>query len=205
MYNIGDKIKFLRKRFNLTQDDLAEKINITKQSVMAYETEKRLIPLDTLDNIAKEFSIPIESFFSADNDTFKKMEINPDITRIPIISSVSAGRGEFGREDILDWLDIPISLCKNADYATFIKGDSMEPKIFDGDLILVKKTDFLDNGTIGVFKLNDDVFCKKFYANPITKDITLKSLNKIYNPIELQETDEFYILGKVVCKIDYNF
>lgn len=205
MYNIGDKIKFLRKKFNLTQDDLAEKINITKQSVMAYETEKRLIPLDTLDNIAKEFSIPIESFFSADNDTFKKMEINPDITRIPIISSVSAGRGEFGREDILDWLDIPISLCKNADYATFIKGDSMEPKIFDGDLILVKKTDFLDNGTIGIFKLNDDVFCKKFYANPITKDITLKSLNKIYNPIELQETDEFYILGKVVCKIDYNF
>lgn len=205
MYNIGDKIKFLRKKFNLTQDDLAEKINITKQSVMAYETEKRLIPLDTLDNIAKEFSIPIESFFSTDNDTFKKMEINPDITRIPIISSVSAGRGEFGREDILDWLDIPISLCKNADYATFIKGDSMEPKIFDGDLILVKKTDFLDNGTIGVFKLNDDVFCKKFYANPITKDITLKSLNKIYNPIELQETDEFCILGKVVCKIDYNF
>lgn len=205
MYNIGDKIKFLRKKFNLTQDDLAEKINITKQSVMAYETEKRIIPLDTLDNIAREFSIPIESFFSADNDIFKKMEISPDITRIPIISSVSAGRGEFGREDVLDWLDIPVSLCKNADYATFIKGDSMEPKIFDGDLILVKKTNFLDNGAIGVFKLNDDVFCKKFYANPITKEITLKSLNKIYNPIELQEADEFYILGKVVCKIDYNF
>ena len=205
MYNIGDKIKFLRKKYNLTQDELAEKINITKQSVMAYETEKRLIPLDTLDNIAKEFSIPIESFFSSDSDTFKKMEINPEITRIPIISSVSAGRGEFGREDILDWLDIPISLCKNADYATFIKGDSMEPKVFDGDLILVKKTDFLDNGVIGVFKLNDDVFCKKFYANPITKEITLKSINKIYKPIELQEFDEFYILGKVVCKIDYNF
>lgn len=205
MYNIGEKIKLLRKKNNLTQDELAEKINITKQSVMAYETGKRIIPLDTLDNISKEFSVPIETFFSSEVDIFQKIELTSEITRIPIISSVSAGRGVFGRDDILDWLDIPSSLCKNANYATFVKGDSMEPKILDGDLILVKKVDFLDNGSIGIFKLNDDIFCKKYYENPLTKEITLKSINKTYKSIELQEIDEFYILGKVVCKIDYNF
>lgn len=205
MFNIGEKIVRLRKNIDMNQNELAEKLNISKQSLLNYETEKRLIPLDVLASVSKVFNIPIETFFSNEIDEFKNIESNETFKRIPIISKVSAGRGEYGVDDILEWLEIPVSLCKNADYATFVKGDSMEPKIFDGDLILVKKTDFLDNGTIGVFKLNDDVFCKKFYANPITKDITLKSLNKIYNPIELQETDEFYILGKVVCKIDYNF
>ena len=81
----------------------------------------------------------------------------------------------------------------------------MEPKIYDGDLILVQKTNILENGSIGVFRLGEDVYCKKFYQNPITKETVLKSLNPNYKTIDITEEDDFYILGRVVCKIDYNF
>ena len=63
MFNIGEKIVCLRKKFNMNQNELAEKLNISKQSLLNYETEKRLIPLDVLANMSKVFNISIETFF----------------------------------------------------------------------------------------------------------------------------------------------
>lgn len=204
MFNISEKLKALRLKAGLTQPEIAEKINVTKPTYAGYEKGKD-ISIKTLGELAQIYNMPLESFFIDNTQTFKELESEGTIKRIPIISRVSAGKGEYGVDDILDWLEIPLSLCKRVDYATFIKGDSMEPKILDGDLILVKKVDFLDNGNIGVFRLNDDVFCKKYYCNPITKELSLKSINKLYEPLEPTAEDEFYILGRVVCKIDYNF
>lgn len=205
MYNLGQKIMLLRKKRNMTQDELAEKLNISKQSILNYETEKRLVPIDVLSNIANLFNLPIENFFSNSFGDNENLKISSKIKKIPIISKVSAGIGVFGIDDVLEWLEMPTSLCKNCDFATFIEGDSMEPKVYDNDLILVRKTNFLDNGSIGVFKIGEDIFCKKFYQNPITKAIILKSINKNYDSISIASEDEFHILGKVVCKIDYNF
>lgn len=206
MFNLGEKIKILRKNKKITQDDLAEKLNVSKQTLFMYENEKRLIPIDVLANVAKVFSVPIESFFS-ETDIFNNVTFKSDFKRIPIISEVSAGKGEFGRDDILDWLEMPSSLCSRCEYGTFVKGDSMEPKILDGDLILIHKTDVIDNGSVGIFRVGENVFCKKYFANPITKEVVLKSINPKYDSIRITESfhEDFYILGKVVCKIDYNF
>ena len=209
MFNIGEKLKTLRTNAGLTQPEVAEKINITKPTYAAYEKGKD-ISINTLNELAKVFNIPFESFFMDNVEKFKKIENKGTIKRIPIISRVSAGKGEYGTDDILEWLEMPVSLCDGADYATFVKGDSMEPKILDGDLILIKKDEYLDNGVLGdmgIFKINDDVFCKKYFNNPITKEVILKSLNSKYDPIYLDEhfQGEFYILGRVICKIDYNF
>lgn len=205
-YNIGEKLKALRQKFGFSQPELAEKIEVTKPTYAGYEKGKD-ITIGTLDKLSKIFNVPIESFFSSNNEVFKNIENKGHIKRIPIVSRVSAGLGVYGNDDILDWLEMPSSLCKGADYATFVKGDSMKPKILDNDLILVHKTNSLDNGNIGIFKVGEDVFCKKFFSNPITKEIVLKSLNEKYDPIYINENngEEFFILGRVICKIDYNF
>lgn len=202
--DISEKIKSLRIKSGFSQNEIAEKLNITKPTYAGYEKGKD-ITLNTLNKLAKVYNIPLEAFFIDNIEIFKTLDEKGTMKRIPIISKVSAGKGIYGIEDILEWLEIPVSLCKGVDYATFVKGDSMEPKILDGDIVLIKQTQLLENGDIGIFKLNDDVFCKKYQSNPITKDITLKSINKIYEPIEINKTDEFYILGKVVSKIDYKF
>ena len=62
MYNIGEKIIFLRKKNKITQDELADALEISKQSILNYETEKRQIPIDVLSKIATFFKIPIEAF-----------------------------------------------------------------------------------------------------------------------------------------------
>lgn len=207
MFKIGEKLKTLRLKMGLSQSEVAEKINVTKPTYASYEKELRSINIDTLYELSKFFNVPLESFFTDTLNIFESMSPTGSIKRLPIISRVSAGKGEYGTDDILDWIEMPVSLCKNCDYATFVKGDSMEPKILDNDLILVQKTNFLENGTIGIFRVQEDVFCKKYYSNPLTKEIILKSINPKYDSIYIDENfnEDFYILGRVVCKIDYNF
>lgn len=203
MFEIGDKIISLRKNNNITQDELAEKIEISKQALFNYENNKRQIPIDTLSRIAKVFKIHISDFFVENNENSQPIE-NNTLKKIPIISKVSAGLGTFGIDDILDWLKLPVNIAKKADFATLIDGDSMEPKIEDGSLVLVRQNSILDNGDIGIFYLNKEVFCKKFSQDPFTNIITLKSLNKDYKPITIKENDDFRVIGKVVGAFDYN-
>lgn len=203
MYSIGDKIAYLRKKKGLKQEELAEELEISRQSLLNYETEKRQIPIDVLSKIAIFFKIPIEAFFLDDYDEFKEVKTNNSTIKIPIISRASAGLGVYGRDEILDWLEVSKSIAKNATFATFIDGDSMEPKIHDDDLVLVQEVSMLDSGEIGIFFLNDDVYCKKFQYNEFTKEIILKSINQKYKPKEVTSDDDFRIIGRVVAVFDY--
>lgn len=206
MYNLSKNIADIRIKKRYTQKSLADALNVSKGTITSYESGVRVPPVDKLEEMAKLFDIKISDFFKEDINTISSTKSDTN-SKIPIVSRVSAGLGVYGNDDILDWLEIPSSLCKGADYATFVKGDSMKPKILDNDLILVHKTNTLDNGNIGIFKVGEDVFCKKFFSNPITKEIVLKSLNEKYDPIYINENngEEFLILGRVICKIDYNF
>ena len=204
MYEIGRKIATFRKERKMSQTDLANALGITKQTIIKYEAEKNSIPIDTLSHIANIFNIPIESFFSDNNEYINQIQENTNFRKIPIISKVSAGLGTFGIDDILDWLKLPVNIAKKADFATLIDGDSMEPKIEDGSLVLVRQNSILDNGDIGIFYLNEEVFCKKFCQDPFTNTITLKSLNKDYKPVTIKENDDFRVIGKVVGAFDYN-
>lgn len=206
MYNLSKNIADIRIKKRYTQKSLADALNVSKGTITSYELGVRVPPVDKLEEMAKLFDIKISDFFKEDINTISSTKSDTN-SKIPIVSRVSAGLGVYGNDDILDWLEMPSSLCKGADYATFVKGDSMKPKILDNDLILVHKTNTLDNGNIGIFKVGEDVFCKKFFSNPITKEVVLKSLNEKYDPIYINEDngEEFLILGRVICKIDYNF
>lgn len=204
MYSIGFKIRALRKEKNLSQEEVATNIGISTQALYNYETEKRQIPIDILSKISELFHIPIENFFNNNVCSDFNSTSNKKMKKIPILSSASAGKGKEAIDDVEDWIELPLSLAKNADFATFIEGDSMEPKIHNYDLALVKYSDYLENGDIGIFYLNENVFCKKFSANPIENKCILKSLNTSYAAIEVNKNDDFRIIGKVVANIQYN-
>ena len=201
MFSIGKKIELLRKNKKLTRDELAEKVNISKQSIFNYETERRLIPIDALSLIADFFEVPIESFF---NDNFINSEKikNNNTVKIPVIPIAYSDMTNI--PSVIDWYEFPVSLSKNADYATIQDNNSMEPKIYEDDLILIKKTNELENENIGLFKLNGKIICKRFFKNLITNEILLKSDNLTVDSIKITEKDNFKIVGKVVGIFDYN-
>lgn len=201
MSEIGKKIAYFRKEKNLTQTDLANILGITKQTIIKYEAGKTSIPVDTLLKISNFFNVPIEIFFYEDFTNSKEIKNNNTI-KIPVIPIAYSDMTNI--PSVIDWYEFPVLLSKNADYATIQDNNSMEPKIYEDDLILIKKTNELENENIGLFKLNGKIICKRFYKNLITNEILLKSDNLTVDSIKITEKDNFKIVGKVVGIFDYN-
>jgi SOS-response transcriptional repressor LexA/DNA-binding Xre family transcriptional regulator len=109
---------------------------------------------------------------------------------------VSAGTGVYLTE--MESVDINIPDTpdtSDADFALRIKGNSMEPKYRDGDVLLVEECDSVEYGELGVFILDGDGYFKKFGGD------RLISLNPDYAPILLKNFDEIVCCGRVVGKL----
>lgn len=112
---------------------------------------------------------------------------------------VSAGAGfELGEWD--EWYEIEVpdtSEARKADFALHIKGNSMEPIYFDGDIVLVKEQPSVDLGQIGIFDIEGNGYIKKFGGD------RLISLNAEYDDIVFSDYDEERIrcFGKVIGRV----
>lgn len=202
MLDVGKMIKELRIKKNISQEDLANILSVNRATIANYESGRRALTIDKLEELLDALDTSLADFFNSNN--LEKTDLRPEeLRKIPILSDVSAGYGEEALEEATHWIKLPASIARNAAFGTFVAGDSMEPKINDGDLLLVQDTPQLDSGEIGVFLLNEKVYCKRFHYNPITKTLVLKSLNSNYDPIPINENDDFRIVGKVVGIYDY--
>lgn len=113
--------------------------------------------------------------------------------RLPIYDlPVSAGTGQFLDGESYEFTEVSDPALKEADFALRVSGDSMQPRISDGQVIYVKKQQTLNDGEIGIFILNGDAYCKKLEGN------SLISFNSKYKPIIINEYDNLIVLGKLI-------
>lgn len=126
----------------------------------------------------------------------------PEEKRLKINCStyqVSAGAGfELGEGD--EWYEIEVPdtpKARKADFALQIKGNSMEPIYFNGDIVLVKEQPSVELGEIGIFNIEGNGYIKKFGGD------RLISLNAEYDDIEFSDYDEERIrcFGKVIGRV----
>lgn len=108
---------------------------------------------------------------------------------------LSAGSGEeiFGSDIPFEEYETDI---EDGDFALHISGDSMEPEIPDGSIVVVKKEYDVPDGIIGAFFLNGEVYCKKL----LHKDgkVFLCSVNTKYEPIQIRDEDNLKAYGKII-------
>ena len=109
---------------------------------------------------------------------------------------VSAGPGVYLFETQSTSINIPDNPeTSGADFALRIKGNSMEPKYRDGDVLLVEECDSVEYGELGIFILDGDGYFKKYGGD------RLISLNPEYSDILLKNFDEVSCCGRVVGKL----
>lgn len=141
---IGNKIRELREKYNLTQEELAEYLNTTSQTVSRYEIGDRKTNQDILYKLAEYFKVSINDFFpplSFDNG--KLMEISSDTVQIPVLGTIKAGIAIEAQQDILEYIDIPKNWLKGGKsfYGLKISGDSMYPKYNENDIVIFEHTE----------------------------------------------------------------
>lgn len=191
---IGEKIKKLRLDNNMTLEELGGKVGVSKQSLFKYENGiVTNIPLDRIEKLGKVLGVDPSELVGWNNVKEVKLDIHP--RKIPILGKIAAGTPILAVENHEDYFDT--SEFINADFALQIQGDSMiGSRIYDGDIVFLKKQSYIDNGQIGAFLIDGEATLKIF--NKQAGTVMLLSSNPNYSPIILNPDRENIILGKLI-------
>lgn len=109
---------------------------------------------------------------------------------------VSAGPGVYLDDSLADAINIPVNdKTENAKFALRLRGNSMEPRYHDGDILLVEDATSVGIGELGIFILDGNGYFKKFGGD------RLISLNPEYEDILLRNYAESVCCGRVVGKL----
>lgn len=164
---LGERVRQLRQKAGMTQDALAKEIGYsTKTSISKIENNILDINQSTIVALARALKTTpsvIMGWTDIDEKNNPTSELagtlpSENIYKIPVYSTVSAGFGAYACDDIEEF--IPIYISNPADVPNTIgikvKGDSMYPKIENGDIIIVRKQDSVDSGSVAVVLLDGE-------------------------------------------------
>lgn len=202
----------LIKKKGYSRRAFAEKIGIpatTLQSILTRGIGRASI--DNVIKICKELGITVEEMerLASNNNEFSMVAEEPGhytthshLVMIPIVGSISCGNGLLAYEDIEGYEPTPKEWLNGGDHFYLrAKGDSMVgARIYDGDLLLIRKQSSVDDGEIAAVLFNDsnEAALKRVYRrNGI---LVLQSENPKYAPI-LAPPAEVRILGKLVMNV----
>lgn len=204
---IGRRIKQRREELGLTQEELGKPLGLNKSTIQRYENGLvSKIKLPVLESIAVKLGVSLDwlalktddmSIF--DPEPKQNLEVMNNVYPRPIFDSVSAGFGAYADSHIVGYQPVYISNPHDIDSTICIRvtGESMYPKIEDGDMIVVRKQPSVDNGSIGVVLIGDEAVVKKITIGKNT--LTLESINPLYPPRVFKdaELDGVEIVGLV--------
>lgn len=115
----------------------------------------------------------------------------PFPTTLPLDAVVAAGTGEWQDNNFKEEIEYTGQI-PNHDYVVRVNGDSMQPLFEDNQILFIRKTHEVRDGQIIVCMLNNETYVKKIMGN------RLVSLNKKYDDIQINEYDDFSVVGVVV-------
>lgn len=190
------RIKSAREDLKLTKRELAKRIGVHESSINKYEKGLVDIPLSKISELSRVLNVT-EAYLMGWEDEQKLQGL-----KIPVLGTVAAGIPISAVEDILDYEEVPQSWESQGEFfALKIKGDSMEPRMESGDVVIVKQQPDANSGdTVIVLVNGDDATCKRLQKTD--NGIMLVSTNPKYPPMfysnEEIQTKPVVILGKVV-------
>lgn len=176
--NISNKIKELRLKQNLTLEQLADKVGVGKSTVRKWETGMiENMRRDKIVLLAKALHVTPEYLLGWNEN---KEQASVQGVKIPVLGRVVAGIPIDAVEEILDYEEISPEIASQGDFfALQVKGNSMEPRIADGDVVIVRKQADVDSGEIAIVLVNGD-------------DATIKKVQKFNGGINLIPTNPAY-------------
>ncbi len=202
------RIKDLRKINGYTQSKLAKILNTTQANLSGWENGKWEPDSKALAKMADLFNVSVDYLLGRDTPTptLDNAYTHDAIVPFPVIGTIKAGYdGTVEELSTGDLISIPIGmLCGRpaSDYFVLqVRGNSMYPKILDGDRVLVLRTDSVDSGATAIVLYNgDEATIKKVVYSVGENWVDLVPNNPEYDTkrIFANEFDQFRILGKAV-------
>lgn len=194
------RLRHYLKVNGITQLELAKKLGVGTTSVYNWCNGVKTPRMDKVDAMCDLFGCRradlVEDNSSPEDETIKKG------IRIPVLGSVPAGVPIEAIEDIIDYEEIDsVTASKGEYFGLKVKGSSMEPRICEGDILIVKRQDDCESGDIAIVMINgNDATVKRLmkYAD----GIRLIPNNPAYEPMYFTNEEiiskPVKIIGKVI-------
>lgn len=218
MPDIGEKIRELRESRGLSRKAFGDQVGISEAKVQALEIGKQRVDHEALYNIADRLSVDANWLLGLGQPTTSGGDDAPDevaaqFVPVPRYSvSAQAGNGGSFAGDYLDvtyyafnveWIKRR-GLDRHMLNVIEVRGDSMEPKLAAGDLILIDRAQSSpSDGSTYVIRLGDELVVKSIQRLGRDK-IALISANTFYPPREVDlpgNVADFQIIGRVVASM----
>ena len=198
--------------------DLSEKIGLSKRTVENYLGQKRLPGPEFLKAMTEHLGVSATWLLTGQGEQYVSTPSNgvlasaePDFIAIPRFDiAASAGHGTIAETEIgtghyafnRTWLNRR-GLRPNSLAVIAVRGDSMEPELYDQDLILLDRSKTIPrDGDIYVVRYSDELFVKRIQKIPHGQ-IELRSTNRFYGSIRIKpdEGNDLAFIGKVVASM----
>ena len=204
MTTFNEKLRQLRKEQKLTQDKLANILQVSNGTIAMWETAKREPDFNMISKIANYFNVTVDYLLGMEQNV-KNVKITKNTTKIPVYSTIPAGvPTEMIDDSFIDnYEEINSEMLRSGNkfFGLIVKGDSMTPEFRNGDILILKQTPTCENGDFCAVSIN----CTECTFKKVIKEqngIVLQPLNPSYTPQfftnEQIESLPITILGKVV-------
>ncbi|GAC41683.1 SOS-response transcriptional repressor [Paenibacillus popilliae ATCC 14706] len=176
--------------------DVADKVGLTKKTIQRYENGEIKIDMKRISDIANALDVTVKDLTEGATSYLGLDVSDLNSVSLPVVGKVSCGNGGLTYVEISGYESTPKQWLDGEEYFYLrAKGDSMTgARIFEGDLLLIRKQPDVENGEIAAVQINDEAVLKRVFKSSGT--IVLQSENINYEPIICQE-GTVLILGKL--------
>ena len=198
-------LKQRRIELGLTMLDVAKLVGVSEATISRYESGNiKNMRSDRIEKYAKALNVSPSDFLEINEEptTIKKIPYTEaTCARVPLIGRAAAGYSCHAEENITEYILTDSDILKDG-YEHFwltVKGDSMEPTLLEGDLVLVRAQTVLDTPCLAVVTVDQEDGLVK-YVDIDEHKITLNSVNPYYPPrvFEDKEMNRVSVVGQVI-------
>lgn len=192
---LTEKLNDLMKQKNINRGDLSRESGVPYTTIVNfYEKGTDNVKLSTLKKLADYFKCSLD--YLADDEVKEMLPIVGGFVSLPIYGNISCGDGMLIYENVEGYETTPKEWLNGGEYFYLrAKGDSMTgARVHDGDLLLIRKQEEVENGEIAAVIIDDQAVLKRLYRNDGM--VVLQSENPAYAPIFCPPA-EARIIGKL--------
>ncbi len=195
----GERIRQLRIEKDMTQEMLGEKIGVKKAAIYKYENGLVVnLKRDIIEKLANVLEVSPSYLMGLDDikDVPQGFQPVPSMKKIPRVGRIACGTPILAEENVEEYDSVPEHW--KADFTLICVGDSMAPKIQDGDLVAIKQQETVENGQIAAVLIDNEATLKRVYVYP--DKLILRPENPNYEPIVIMngESSNIRIEGRAV-------
>ena len=198
--SIGSNIKRLRTDAQLSQAELGKIAGVTDKAVSTWEADIKTPRMGAVEKMAAYFGVPksaiLDDVYQSSAPIPPGFEPLPEMESVPLVGRIACGQPITAEENLEGYVSIPAAW--HATFTLQCRGDSMEPRIKDGDLVAIRKDVQVENGQIAAVRIGDEATLKHLYFHE--DYIELRPENPVYSSIirRKEEMNDVTIEGKAV-------